>query len=153
VKTTVKIEGLRELDASLGELPRATGKNVLRRVGRKNLQPFADDMQARAPELDGHLKRKIGVGTKLTRRQASLHRKIFKDDRASVELFAGAGGDPAAVQQEFGNNQHPPQPFGRPAYDAWKGTAVHKIAADLWTEIDKAAKRLARKTARLAAKG
>ena len=31
---TVKVEGLKELDRALMQLPKATGKNVLRRVGR-----------------------------------------------------------------------------------------------------------------------
>ncbi len=150
MKTTVKIEGLRELDAALGELPRATGKNVLRRVARTALQPFADDMTARAPVDDGHLRDSIGVGTKLTRRQASLHRKMFRDDRASVEMFAGAGGLPQATQQEFGNEQHPPQPFARPAWDGNQRGILETIKTEISTEIDKAAKRLARKAARLA---
>lgn len=153
MKTTFKVDGLKELDDALGQLPRATGKNVLRRVARKSLEPLAADMKVRAPVDDGDLRDGIGVGSKLTKRQRSQHRKMFKDDRASIEMFAGAGGHPQATQQEFGNENHGPQPFARPAYDAWKGTAVQNIAADLWTEIEKASKRLARKAARLAAKG
>lgn len=157
MKTTFKVEGLKELDAALAELPRATGKNVLRRVARKSLEPLAADMKARAPDdpktggMD--LKNSIGVGTRLTKRQAKLHRKMFRDDKASVEAFAGAGNVPHAHLQEFGAAHHGPQPFARPAYDAWKGTAVPNIATDLAAEIDKAAKRLQRKAARLARKG
>lgn len=153
MKSTMKIEGLRELDKALGDLPKNTGKNVLRRVGRKALKPFADDMRAKAPRDQGDLQEGIGVGTKLTRRQRAMHRKMFRDDKASVELFAGAGGHPQAVQQEFGNENHSAQPFGRPAWDANADKVLGIIVDDLGDEIMKAAKRLARKQARLAAKG
>lgn len=152
-KTTVHVEGLRELDAALGELPKATGKNVLRRVLRKAAQPIADQAQAKAPIQTGALQISIGVGTKLTRRQSRLHRKMFRDDKASVEMFVGAGGLAQATQQEFGNENHGPQPFMRPAWDGNKDRALEIIKSDLGEEIMKAAKRLAKKQARLAAKG
>lgn len=154
--TTVKITGLRELEKALGELPKATGKNVLRRVLRKRAQPIADAARAMAPDDPAtggdDLRASIGVGTKLSPRQAKLHRKMFKSDRASVEMFVGAGPDPAAVQQEFGNVNHGPQPFMRPAWDGNKDALIEGIKDDLADEIAKAAKRVAAKAAR-AAKG
>ena len=45
MKTTMKLEGFRELDKALGELPKATGKNVLRKVGRKALEPMRADAE------------------------------------------------------------------------------------------------------------
>ncbi|WP_034658295.1 HK97-gp10 family putative phage morphogenesis protein [Chelativorans sp. J32] len=143
----VKIEGLRELDRALGQLPKATGKSVLRRVLKEAGEPIARAARDRAPKLELHLVENIDVGTKLTRRQAALHRKTFADDRASAEVFVGAA-DPAGVQQEFGNERHPPQPFMRPAWDATKRQALHIIEHLLWTEIDKAAQRQARKAAK-----
>jgi HK97 gp10 family phage protein len=153
VKTTIRIEGLRELDAALGQLPKATGKNVLRRVLRKRVAPMAEQMKSLAPADEGDLKRGIGVGTRLTRRQASLHRKMFRNDRASVEMFAGAGGHPQAHLREWGSDGHPPHPFARPAWDAHQKPILEGIKDDLWREIDLAAQRLARKAARLAKKG
>lgn len=152
MRTTVRVDGLRELDEALGELPKATAKNVLRRVARKALEPVAADMAARAPVDDGHLRDSIGVGTRLTRRQAALHRKAFRDDRASIEMFAGAGGMPQAHLREFGGDGHPPHPFARPAWDSNKNGVLESIKSDLGDEIMKAAQRLARKAAR-AAKG
>ena len=151
MKTMVRVEGLKELDKALGELPKATAKNALRRVGRKALKPMRDAAEAKAPELEGHLKTSIIVGSRLTTRQAREHRKMFKDDRASVEIFMGPN-NPAAVPQEFGTVNHGPQPFMRPAWDAHKGQLLDDIKADLWTEIEKASKRLAKKRAK-AAKG
>jgi len=149
----VKIDGLRELDAALGELPKAAGKAVLRRVLKRAGQPIADDAQGKAPVLSGALQISIGVGTKLTRRQSRQHRKMFKDDRASVEMFVGAGGLAQATQQEFGNENHGPQPFMRPAWDANADRALDIIKDDLGDEIMKAARHLARKAARQASKG
>jgi HK97 gp10 family phage protein len=151
--TTVKVEGLKEIEAALKELPRSTGKSVLRRVLRKRAQPIADAAQARAPRDEGQLQASIGIGTKLTKRQRGAHRKMFKNDKASVEVFVGAGGLPQAITQEFGTVDHGPQPFMRPAWEAGKDELLEGLKDDLWTEIEKAAKRHARKTARLAARG
>lgn len=152
----VRIDGLKELDKALAELPKSTGKNVLRRVLKKRAEPIAEDMRARAPvdpNSPGDLRGSIGVGTKLSKRQRGLHRKAFRDDKAAVEVFVGAGPDPAAHNQEFGNVNHGPQPFARPAWDAGKGPLLDGLKQDLWTEVGKAAERLARKQARLLAKG
>lgn len=147
----VHIEGLRELEKALSELPRATGKNVLRRILRKRAEPLASDAQGKAaddPDTPG-TRIQFRFGSKLTKRQAGIHKKMFKDDKAAVEIFVGQeGSGPAPVQQEFGNVNHGPQPALRPAWDAGKDALVDGYADDLWTEIDKAAKRLAKKRAK-----
>ena len=148
----VTITGLKELEAALSQLPKATGKNVLRRVLRSRAQPIADAASGMAPDDPGtggnDLRSSISVGTKLSKRQASLHKKMFRDDRASVEMFVGAGPLPQATQQEFGNVIHGPQPFMRPAWEGGKDAVLEGIKDDLADEIDKAAKRLAKKAAR-----
>lgn len=151
--TKVRIDGLREVDAALKDLPKSVGKNVLRRVLRKIAAPIAAEMKSAAPVDQGALRDSIGVGGKLTRRQQGLHRRMFRDDRASVEMFVGAGGLPQAHLREFGVAGTPAHPFARPAWDGNKDTALSTIKSDLWSEIEKAAKRAARKVARLAAKG
>lgn len=145
----VRIDGLRELEAALANLPKATGKNVLRRVLKKAAEPIAADAEANAPRGTGHLVRDVAVASRLTKRQAGLARKEGKSD---VEVHIGVR-DPAGVQNEYGNINHGPQPFMRPAWDANKDAALRSISDDLGTEIEKAAARLARKAARLAAKG
>jgi len=150
--TTVKIEGLKELEKALEELPRATGKSVLRRTLKKAAQPVAEDMRARAPDdpatHGNDLKSSIGVSTKLSKRQARIHRKMFRSDKASVEMFVGAGALPQAHLQEFGAPQHGPQPFARPAWDGNKMQVLEAIKDTLGAEIAKAAKRLAKKRAK-----
>ncbi|WP_141333512.1 HK97-gp10 family putative phage morphogenesis protein, partial [Sinorhizobium meliloti] len=144
----VSIEGLKQLDQALAELPKATGKAVLRRTLIKAGEPLADDMRAEAPDdpaTGGNdLRSSIGVGTKLSKRQAKLHRKEFKNDKASAEVFVGAGPVPHAHLQEFGTSRHGPQPFARPAWDAGKNQVLDTIKDELAVQITKAAQRLAR---------
>ncbi|MDX0275749.1 HK97 gp10 family phage protein [Sinorhizobium meliloti] len=149
-----RIEGLRELDRALSELPKATAKSVLRRTLLKAGEPLADEMRNLAPDdpstSGSDLKSSIAVGTKLSRRQAKLHRREFKNDKAFAEVFVGPGPDPAAWNQEFGNINHGPQSFARPAWDGKQREVLDVIKTETWNEIEKAAQRLARKAARLA---
>ena len=143
---TVKLSGFTGAEAALSELSRAVGKAVIRRALISAGQPMARVARANAPKgPDLYLSESIDVSTKLSKRQASLHRKMFKDDRAAVEVFVGAGPDPAAHNQEFGNVLHPPQPFMRPAWDAEKMPTLDRLKVEMWDEIGKAAERAARK--------
>lgn len=153
MKLTQKVEGLKELEKALGELSKASGKSVLRRVLKKNAEPIAELAAQLAPIDQGALRDSITVAGKLTKRQRAAHKRMFKNDRASVEIFVGAGGLAQATQQEFGNSGMAAQPYLRPAWDQLKGSMPDAIAKDLWVEVKKAAERAARKQARLAAKG
>lgn len=148
----VKVEGLRELDRALSELPKSTQKAVLRRTLMKAGEPLADSMRGKAPDdpvTGGNdLRSSIGVGIKLSPRQSRLHRKMFKDDKASAEVFVGAGPLPQASLQEFGTANHGPQSFARPAWDAGQMRVLETIKTVLWTEIKKSARRLANKLAK-----
>lgn len=140
---TYKIEGLRETERALAELPKATAKNVGRRVLKAAAQPILDDFQERAPRLTGHMVETAGISTRLSRRQKAQHRAA--DDRDHVEMFVGAGPNPQAVQQEFGNEHHAAQPSLTPAWEANKRRSLDIVKDRLWAEIEKAAKRLARR--------
>lgn len=156
---SVKIEGLRELEASLAQLPKATGRNTLRRVLKLAAEPIKEAARAKAPvdtdpasspgRAPGTLRDSIIVGTKLTKRQA---RDAKKETKAFSEIHVGTS-DPAGVLQEFGTFKEPAQPFMRPAWEGNKDNALKIIGDQLGTEIEKSAARLARKAARLAAKG
>ena len=154
---TVKIEGLREVNDALGQLPKATGRNVMRRVAVKRLEPMAEDARNRAASNNwsGELSDSIQASSKAK----GYARRINRNSKSEVEAFmgpAGVGGKkapPQGSQQEFGNSNHGPQPSIRPAWDHGKNDLLPGLADDMWDEINKAAARLARKTARLAAKG
>jgi hypothetical protein len=139
---TIKIEGLRELDAALGQLPRSTAKGVLRRVLMDSGEITAQAWRAKAPRHELHYVESIDVGTKLSRRQSGLHRA--EGGKAFQEVFIGSN-NPAAVQQEFGNSRHPPQPSGRPAWDGTKTAVLERISNSLWAEISKTAARVAKR--------
>jgi HK97 gp10 family phage protein len=162
--TTVKVEGLREVDAALGELGKATGRNVMRRVALARLEPMAEEARRLAPDDPNtrgrDLAKSIAVSTRLLKVNQSRAANIrARAGRAEVEAHmgpAGVGGKNAPPQgslQEFGTKNHPPQPFMRPAWDGGKDALLEGIADDLWAEISKAAARQAKKAARLAAKG
>lgn len=143
------MEGLRELEAALAELPKATAKATLRRTLKKAAQPIADGAQGIAPKLTGQLQRSIIIGTRLTRRQA---REARREGKHFAEIHVGTA-DPAGVPQEFGTFKENAQPFMRPSWDGNKDEALRIIGKELGNEIEKSAARLSRKAARLAAKG
>lgn len=150
---TVKVEGFADLEKALLDLTKAAGKGVLRRALKTAATPVAEAASAMAPVGDtGSLAASFAYGTKLNKRQAGLHRKMFRNDKAAVEGFVGSN-DPAAVQQEFGNVNHGPQPALRPAWDAGAGKVLDDLGREMWAEFSKAAARAERKAARLAAKG
>lgn len=147
MKMTVRVEGLADLDKALGQFKASTAKGVLRRVGRKALEPFDSAWRANAPRLSGELADSGAIGSKLTRSQRKAHER-----QSFVEVFAGPGPHPQAVQQEFGNAQHPAQPFVRPAWEAKKDQVLDGVATGLGDEIEKTASRAAKRAARAAAK-
>lgn len=146
----VKVTGLREVEKALANLPKATAKNVVRRVLKTRAQPIAEAARNLAPVDEGDLQKSITVGTKLSKAQRGKHRKRTP---GTVEMFIGAGPNPQAHLQEFGTKDMPPQPFMRPAWDGGKETLLAGIKDDLWTEIEKAVGRLAKKAAKAAASG
>lgn len=157
MKTTMRIDGLRELDASLGALAaeygKASGKAVLRRVADKALGPMAEVARQLAPDDPatpaGDLKASITVGGKLNKRQAALARK--DQNKATVTRYMGTN-DPAGIQQEFGNVNHGPQPFMRPAFQQEAQPTIERVGAELGPEIEKTAARLAKRRAAKAAR-
>lgn len=170
----VRIEGLRELDRALSELPKATARNVLVRTLRGASEPLVAAAKEKVPVRTGNLKDSIAFSTKkpkghdagarafaeamsegASRAEAgsALRAARAANPNAFAEGFVGPGRHPQAIFQEFGTSHHPPQPFMRPAWDATKHQVLNIIKSTLGENIHKAAQRLARKAARQAAKG
>lgn len=150
MKTTVQMEGLKELEQALAELPKATARNTLRRVLTQSGGRVKDAMEARAPRETGYTAESIEVSSTLNptnRRDAKREGKDF------AEVYVGSRRGSAAHLQEFGTINQPAHPYLRPAWEATRHLTLFLVGKDLGEEIEKARARLARKAARLAAKG
>src|SRR5688572_21530195 len=77
MKTTVKVEGLRDIQAALHELPKATATNVMRRVLTKRAEPIAEAARRNAPHRSGNLRDSIRVSTRSTGGDAG--KRAFRD--------------------------------------------------------------------------
>lgn len=164
-KFSMRLEGAKELAQALREMPKHIAKNVLKKALNKIAEPIAADARSRAPlglrkgKKGGgaggfnHLKFKIGVSPTLSRRQ----RKSLPKDVAAV--YVGASPARHAVLVEFGTGPRhrnsfdapgetgvmPAKPFMRPAWEANKNAAMAMLEKILRTEIEAAAKRLAKR--------
>jgi hypothetical protein len=151
---TDKVIGLSDLDHALGELPKTTAKNTLRRTGLKALEPFVAKVRSMAPvDADpesspkrppGTLRDSYIAGTKLNKSQAKTAKR---EGKSFVEVYAGTN-DAAGVQTEFGNAHQSPQPHARPAWDGTQMQVLELVGFGLFEEIMKAAARLAKKAAK-----
>ena len=86
-RVRVRVEGLAELDAALGELPRATARNVLHRAGRAAMKQVEEAAKANVPVNSGALRDSITTSTKLANSNAKL--------RYAAAMFAKQGRDSA----------------------------------------------------------
>lgn len=139
------IIGVKELERALSDLPKATGKGVLRRALKNAAGPIQQAAQSAAPVgATGNLRESISIETKLKPSQR-------QGKREPVELFIGATSPTGnhAHLVEFGTVKTSPHPFLRPAWEAGKQKMLDAIGAEIWKEIRKSAKRLARKATRL----
>lgn len=143
--TSIKVEGLSEVRDALRQLPKATAKNVVRRVLKVRGKVIADAAIQRVPVLQGGLKKSIVVTTTLTRSQRGQYKKEGPKD---IDVFIGPNSHPKAHMQEYGTSHAPAQPYMRPAWDESKAGIVQGLADDMWIEIEKAVSRAARKAAK-----
>jgi len=175
----MRVEGLKELEAALYELPRAIGGNVLKRAIVKPAGVFAARARELAPKSTlprhaTHLKQEIAVGKpKIITAGKAAFAAAMSEGATRAEAgqaaraansAAGGAGRHAVVQVgpthrafyglfgEFGTRHHPPHPFMRPAWDELSPMMPQMVGDTLAEEIEKARKRLAKKAERLAAK-
>jgi hypothetical protein len=161
-----EVQGLADLERALGELPKTTGKAVLRRVARKALEPFIARVRQLAPVDDpantperapGRYRDSWIIGSRLNRRQASIAKK---EGKSSVEVHAGSTAGSVGIALEFGTTDRiqsstgretgrvAAQPHARPAWDATQIEALATVKEMLGPEIEKSAARLAKRRGR-----
>lgn len=179
----VKIEGLRELEAALGELSKGTARGALRRALVKAAEPMRAAAEQNAPEDTGGLKRGIQIGTRIAKTRGSDPGgrafaatmaaggsradavRALRDARRAHgvgESFAEVYLGPVrsnkknsikAIVQEFGSSKQAPQPYMRPAFDSEALGVVNRIKGELNTEIGKSVRRVRARALRRASKG
>ena len=137
----MKVEGLRELEKMLLELPRATAKSTARRILKQAGQPIAEMGRDLIPEDEGFTKASYAVG-RLSRAARRRHVK-----KSEVEIAVGpnsAGG----LQTEFGNARQSAQPHLRPAWEANKREALRIVSEEFGAEIEKTVQRYRKRVAK-----
>lgn len=151
MKTSFRVDGLSELNATLSEMSKGLARGALTRIAVNALKdefvPVASAMAPDDPATGGNdLKSSIvaGPASKLNTRQKRLNKK--RDDKSFGEGFAGTA-DPAGVLQEFGTVQHGPQPFMRPAWQQTQKPLIDHVAKNAWPEVEKTAMRAAKRKA------
>lgn len=155
MKASMRVDGLAELNATLGELSKGLARGALTRIAVKALDeefvPVARSLAPDDPSTDNDLGESIiaGPASKLNARQKRANRK--REDRSLGEGFAGTN-DPAGTQQEFGNINHGPQAFMRPALQQTQGKIIENVGKNAWPEIERTALRAAKRRAAKAAK-
>ncbi|WP_372804376.1 HK97-gp10 family putative phage morphogenesis protein [Paracoccus seriniphilus] len=158
MSVTIDVEGFAELEKALDNLSKSAGKAVLRRALKKAAQPTADLARSMAPVKTGKLAKSVIVGTRLDGRQARIHRRMFRDDKAAVEMFVGPSylrgdGGRHGHLVEFGTSKMAARPFMRPAWDQDKHAMLERLSDELWAELEKSIRRAEKRAAKLAAKG
>jgi HK97 gp10 family phage protein len=169
VKTSVKVDGLLDLDQALKEmaddLGKRSAKGAVRRALRAAAKPVHEAMVAGAP---AHIKDSVEIGDRLTAHQAKLAR-TGQLTRSALELFVGVSyrlgshgrtahlfefGTRSRVQKSTGREtgRISAMPFVRPAWDGNKLAALDILRKQLWVEIEKTTARARRKAERAAAK-
>lgn len=144
-----ELQGLKELDSMLKQLPKRMGKTVLRNALKKAAIPIRDAAKANVPRgPTGNLEESITIATQLKKGQR--RRKIREKD--TVEMFVGSTA-PHAHLVEFGTverfrkgggatGEMPASPFLTNAWDATKNEALDILRKEILTELVKAAERL-----------
>lgn len=165
----LKIDGAQDLEAALRAL--GDSKAVKRAISRALLEaaePTAREARSKAPRRSGRMAEGVDVSTTLSRRQKAgggghvAARGRF--DPFAAFVYIGAHPMGPAVLAEFGTQQRhwkngkstgamPAKPFMRPAWEANKFKILETFGKYLWVTIEMEAARIARKQARLIAKG
>jgi HK97 gp10 family phage protein len=154
----IELTGFRELEQSLRQLPKATGKNVLRRVAKGALEPMAQIAASKAPHRTGRLAYSITVSEKRTRRaKKSTTRFVGGGFRAAaskgIEMAMGPAGGLGTLQyasfDEFGTIDTPAFGYMRAAWDGGAYNALDYVKGQLSVEIDKSTAKFLKKQGRL----
>ena len=151
-----EIHGLKECMAALDELPTLSmKKGVVRNALKKAAIPIKEVAQINAQGLpfdSKNIAESIKIGTSLKKSQRG------QTDRSRVTVYVGASHSLAHLF-EWGTAERytkagayrgfiPPMPFMRQAWDSQKKVSFDLLKEELWKALAKAAKLLAKKSAK-----
>ena len=150
MKTELSVEGFRDIERALAQLPAGTAKGVARRAMRKELQPVKDTAEAFWPGAN--------EAFRVTSALKSSQRPAVRESRSVTNMFVGSF-EPHAHLVEFGTGPRynkagayrgsvAPQPVLQPAWDIHKRQILAGLGARMWDEITKTIERRARRAAR-----
>lgn len=154
----MKVEGFRDLEKALAEIPAGTAKGVARRAMKKELQPIAEMANALWPGSSDDVFR---VTSAL--RASQRGDTVAKKGRHVVNMFVGAPGGATGTPQahliEFGTGPRhhesgkyvgavSPTPMLQPAWDTLKFGLLDGLGARIWEEIEKTMARRAKRAAK-----
>lgn len=160
----IEFEGAAALEQALRDLGNSSAiKKAIRTALMEAAEPAAKMARSLAPRRSGRMAEGVDVSTTLSRRQ-KRQRKNGRNDPFAVFVYIGARPTGPAVLAEFGTVERhwrngkstgamPARPFMRPAWEAHKFQILADFAKYLWVTIEAEAKRIARRQARLIAKG
>lgn len=167
VKRSFKVEGFRELDATLGTLSKGVARNALRKALVKGGQPIADRMAELAPKETLELSQSMTISTKIKNMvgnaeyaaamRAGLGKVAAAAAMRTARRNSGKGSfaevhvgpsqaknkDDAIkrIVQEFGSFNQPGTPYARPAWAEKQNEALEIIKTEMVVEVNKAVAR------------
>lgn len=138
MKATVRLEGMKELDAALMRLKPATGKAALRRGGMKAMRPMSDLAAILAPRDTGQLAASIAVSAKAV----GAGGKVGKREYSAIMRAGGSKADAAKALRAARSEAKAARLSGEiaavelfmgPAKAPDKDTAIKQIAQEFGT--------------------
>ena len=154
-----KIEGMKELDKMLKELPKSTRKTVVRNSLKKAAKPIADAYKRNIPQSGRATGKTLADRVEITSKLKPSQRSFGPRDRTMVEMFVGSSA-PHAHLVEFGTGPRyqketgrytgsmPPNPYLRNAFDATRRQALEILRDEMWKNIMRSAERIRKKAVR-----
>jgi HK97 gp10 family phage protein len=169
MKATISVSGLREVAAGLSEFKKSTASGILSRVLRKAAKPVEQAAKRNAPVDSGELRDSIKTEVIRGNPGKAAFGKAMRAGASAEDASAAARAANAAARgrgasalvrvrassphahfPEYGTVNMPAHPFMGPAIRSEHGDVVNSIRADLASEIEKTARRVAARAAKKA---